>query len=58
MEIYTIGQAAEKLSVSDYTLREWLRNGKIKGSKIGNGRLWRITEDQIKEYLDKCQTGK
>lgn len=57
MEIFTIGQAAKKLSVSDYTLRDWLRKGKIKGSKIGNGRLWRITEDQIKEYLDKCQTG-
>ena len=53
MEIYTVGQAAEKLSVSTYILRAWLRNGSIKGSKIGGGKLWRITDDAIREFLQK-----
>ena len=54
--IYTIAQAAEKLSVSDHALREWLRAGIIKGSKIGGGRLWRITDEQLDDYLKKCET--
>lgn len=55
MTIYTVGQAAEMLSVSDYTLRDWLRTGKIKGSKIGGGRLWRLTSKQIEEYMESCE---
>lgn len=49
MEIYTPEQVAEMLSVGVFTVREWLRNGKLKGSKIGS--LWRITRSDIEEML-------
>ena len=49
MEIYTVEQAAKKLSVSQVTIREWLRNGTLIGHKAG--RLWRITDADIAEML-------
>ena len=51
MEIYTVGQAAKLLSVSDIALRDWLRNGKLRGSKIGGGKLWRVTDEAIAEFV-------
>ena len=49
MEIYTVEQAAEKLTVSPVTIREWLRNGTLLGHKAG--RFWLITDDDIKSML-------
>ena len=53
MQIYTVNQAAERMSVSSDTVRVWLRAGLIKGIKIGGGRMWRVTEDAIQEFLKK-----
>lgn len=52
IEIYTPEQAAEILSVGAQTVRDWLRTGELKGSKVGP-RLWRITGDSIREFV-KC----
>ena len=49
MEIYTVEQAAEKLSVSPVTIREWLRNGTLVGHKAGH--FWRITDADIEEMF-------
>ena len=49
LEIYTVEQAAEKLSVSPVTIREWLRNGTLVGHKAG--RFWRITDADIEEMF-------
>lgn len=46
---YTPQQAAEILSISEKTLMNWLRAGKIKGVKVG--RLWRIMEQDLEEFL-------
>jgi len=48
--IYTPQQAAELLSVSEFTLMDWLRKGKIRGVKVG--RLWRVREQDIEEFLE------
>ncbi len=44
----TTDDAAERLQVSAKTVRKWLRNGTIKGVKIGP--LWRISEATIDEF--------
>jgi excisionase family DNA binding protein len=54
-EIYTIEEAAARLSITPDALRRWLRAGKIRGSKIG-GRIWRIRESDIQEFLDNHST--
>jgi excisionase family DNA binding protein len=48
-KILTVPQAAEQLQVSERTVYEWLRNGKIPGRKIG--KVWRLSEDAIVEFL-------
>jgi excisionase family DNA binding protein len=41
----TVEQAAEYLQLSPYTVRQWLRDGKIPGRKIG--RVYRILESDL-----------
>ena len=51
-EVLTLREAAEFFKIHPNTLRLWLRQGKIKGSKIG--RKWVFLKDDlisiIKDY--------
>jgi len=49
MTVYTPEEVSEILKISVRTIREYLKQGKLKGSKIGT--KWRITEEQLKEFL-------
>lgn len=51
IKVYTPEEAAQILKLSTRTIREYLRIGKITGAKIG--KEWRITEEQIREFLDR-----
>ncbi len=53
--IYSVEQAAERLGITPEILRRWLRAGKIRGSKL-TGRVWRIRESDIQEFLDRTAT--
>jgi excisionase family DNA binding protein len=46
-QLYTPGQVAELFQVTPYTIREWLKDGTLRGIKPG-GR-WRIPESAIEE---------
>ncbi len=52
-KILTPEEAAEALSVSVFTIKKWLRAGKLKGVKAG--RVWRIREKDLIEFLDESQ---
>jgi excisionase family DNA binding protein len=47
-------EVAEKLSVQPDSVRIWLRNGSLKGIKLG--RLWRVPETEIKRFLEAQST--
>jgi excisionase family DNA binding protein len=49
-KLLTPEQAASRLAVSSRSIREWLRNGKLKGVKAG--KLWRISDNDIENFLD------
>ena len=49
MVFYTPEEVAKMLKVEENTLRIWLREGKIKGCKIGS--FWRIKEEDLKEFI-------
>ena len=49
--VYTPDQAAAKLQLTPATVRQYLRQGIIKG--VHAGRLWRITESALKEFMEK-----
>ncbi len=40
---------AQRLNVKPLMVRRWLKDGMLKGVKVG--RLWRIRESEIEEFL-------
>lgn len=50
-KLLTTGDAAEQLGVARATVRSWLRTGILKGTKVGGGRLWRISESTIEQFI-------
>lgn len=55
-EIYTPEEIAEKLKVSEQTIRRYLREKKMEGFKIGNN--WRIKEKSFLEFIERQGTSK
>ena len=47
--------AADRLDVAPTTVRSWLRKGILKGSKVGGGKLWRISEEAIDDFVKAGQ---
>lgn len=47
---YSAKEAAEEFDLSEKTLKDWLRAGKLKGEK--SGRAWRIADSEIRKYLN------
>lgn len=56
MEYYTPEEAANKLKLARRTVYRWLREGRIKGRKMGQ--LWRIPESELNRLLGGEQNGK
>lgn len=52
----TVNQVAERLDVSTDSVYLWLNEGKLAGYKAG--RLWRITEQQLQDFLTREQGGR
>ena len=48
-KIYTTKEAADRLKISYRKILDLLKDGELKGKKVGN--KWRVTEEQIQEYL-------
>jgi excisionase family DNA binding protein len=51
--ILTVPQAAEKLQLSPDIVREYLREGKLPGRKIG--KVWRILESDLERWVSRGQ---
>ncbi len=49
--LLTPEEVAERLSISVYTVKDWLRAGRIKGVKV-SPRLWRIKETDLQAFID------
>lgn len=44
---YNIKQASELLGIKVRTVREWIKQGKLKAEKYNCSNRWFITEDEI-----------
>ncbi len=49
IKFYTIQEAAEALNVTPQTVRAYIKQGKLKGKRVGRPIL--ITENNLKEFL-------
>lgn len=47
---YKVEEVAEILAIHKETVKRFIREGKIKGIKLGTH--WRVTEDEIRRLLD------
>lgn len=48
----TVEEAAKQLKVSPYTVRNWLRAQRMKGTQLGGRKSgWRIPESEINRVL-------
>ncbi len=50
-KLLTPEEVAEKLKISVYTVKNYLRKGIIKGIKVGD--LWRVRERDLEEFIQK-----
>ena len=50
-----VGEAADLLAVSRWTIYRWLEEGRLEGTKIGRGSL-RIFASSIERLVDKNRT--
>lgn len=50
-KLLRVSEVANTFSVSEYTVRVWLKEGKLVGTKV-NGH-WRVTETAMLDYAEK-----
>ncbi len=48
-EYYSPQEIAEKFNVKHHTVLGWIRNGKLKGIKLGD--LWRVHKSDLEEFI-------
>jgi len=48
---YNVGELVEILKVSSFTIREYLKAGKLKGRKIA--KQWLVSEEELNDFLEK-----
>lgn len=53
IKFYTIPEAAQALRVTPQTVRAYIKQGKLKGQRIGRPIL--ITENNLKEFLKESR---
>ncbi len=53
LTLYSIDDLHEMLGISKMTLRAYLREGRIRGRKLGVS--WFVTEDAMREYFEEPQ---
>ena len=51
IKFYTVPEVAEVLQVTPQTVRAYIKQGKLKGQRIGRPIL--ITENNLKEFLQE-----
>lgn len=47
-----VEKVAQIFDVSQYTVRGWLKTGKLKGAKSPGGQ-WRVTQDELERFAQE-----
>jgi len=52
-QAYTVPEIAKRLRVTEWTVREWLRAGKLKGYRPGGTKTgWRVDEADLRGFIE------
>ena len=52
---FTVEEIAERLKVTDQTVRRWLRSGELVGQNFGGRTGYRIRETEVNAFLERGQ---
>lgn len=55
---FTVEQIAERLQVTEQTVRRWLRDGALTGRNFSGKAGWRIPESALRAFLEVDRSGK
>jgi excisionase family DNA binding protein len=47
----TVAEIAERLQVSEVTVRRWLREGALHGRQLGGRAGWRVAEAELERFM-------
>lgn len=54
--LLTVPEVAARVRVSEATVREWLRQGKLEGLRPGGTKVgWRIPESALDRFLEEAR---
>ncbi len=53
-QLMTPAQVGERLQLTERTVYEWLRDGRLVGLKLG--RLWRVRPEDLQAFLERSRT--
>lgn len=52
----TVDAIAKQLDVNPYTVRRWLREGKLRGSDLGGNAGYRVRASEVERFLRERET--
>ena len=55
-KLLTVPEVAEQLSVTEETVRRWLRDGKLAGMMLSRRAGWRIRPEAVARMLEDVET--
>jgi len=50
-QLYLVREVAEILRLTDRTLYTYIKDGRLKATKIGN--RWKITEEDLRDFITR-----
>ncbi len=54
--LLSVGDVADRLKVTEDTVRRWLREGRLQAYRLGGGRSgWRISEADLRRFLESTR---
>lgn len=53
-KLLTLAQVTEILNVGMPALRSLLSSGELRGVQLGGRRVWRVSEDDVADYLERA----
>ncbi len=56
-QLLTVEQIADRLQVTEWTVRNWLRQGRLRGLRLGSRTAgWRVRPSDLEHFLVESET--
>lgn len=52
-QLLTVPEVADQMSVTEETVRRWLRDGKLEGVRLSRRAGWRVRQEAVDAMLER-----